>query len=52
MSPNIKGERRYFYNIIADLNASADNKGNIHISKLYEHLNYILPNSDDASKLT
>ena len=38
--------------IIGNLNARVDNKGDIHNSKLNNHLNYILPNSDDASKLT
>ena len=37
---------------MGDLNARTGNKGNTHNSKLNEHLNHILHNSDDASKLT
>ena len=37
---------------MGNLNARTGNKGNTHNSKLNEHLNHFLPNSDDASKLT
>ena len=37
---------------MGDQNARTGNKGNINNSKLNEHLNHILPNRDDASKLT
>ena len=35
-----------------DLNARTGNKGNTHNSKLNEHLDHVLPKSDDASKFT
>ena len=45
-----KGKGNIF--IMGDLNSRTGKKGNIHNSKLNEDLHHILPNNDDASKLT